>query len=170
MDALETILTRRSVRKFKSEPIEKSIIEQLLRAAMSAPSAGNAEPWHFIIVDDRKILNEIARTHPHAQMCAEAPLAIITCADPEMEKYKGFFPQDLAAASENILLTARALGLGAVWVGVYPLEDRILEIKKILNLPAMIIPFNIIPIGFTDAEQGAAESRYNPDRIHYNKW
>ena len=171
MDTLEAIFTRRSSRKFTSQNIDKDTVEKILRAAMSAPSACNGQPWHFIVIDDKKVLQKLVQVHPYAKMCQEAPLAIITCAEPDLAEYKGtFFPQDLAAATENILLAARALGLGAVWVGVYPKEDRVLNLRKIFNLPPNIIPFNIIPIGFTTVEQVELDERYQVEHIHYNSW
>ncbi|OGT06547.1 MAG: NADH dehydrogenase [Gammaproteobacteria bacterium GWE2_37_16] len=169
MEALETILTRRSVRRFENKLVEKKIIDQVLRAAMSAPSAGNNQPWHFIIVDDRAILNQIADFHPNAKMCQEAPLAIVVCAATTVERYKDFWIQDVAAATENILLAVRALGLGAVWVGVYPREDRVVAMKKLLNIPDAVTPFNIIPIGYSDVLQ-TAQDRYSDERVHYNRW
>jgi nitroreductase len=169
MDALEAILTRRSSRQFTKEPVDDKAIDQLLHAAVSAPSAGNEQPWHFLLINDRNIINQIAKVHPFAKMCQDASLVIVPCADPILEKHKGSWILDLAAATENILIAARALNLGAVWVGVYPREDRIVEMRKVLTLPDTIIPFNVIPIGYTTQPQIATD-RYNKERIHHNKW
>jgi nitroreductase len=169
METLDTIAKRRSVRSFTNKPISKEIIEQLLKAAMAAPSAGNEQPWHFIVINERSVLDQIPKVHPYANMCLEAPAAIITCADTTLAKHSEMWVQDLSAAVENILLAVRALDLGAVWLGVHPNAERVAGIKKLFNLPASVTPFNIIPIGYTSVEQVPVE-RYKADRVHYNKW
>lgn len=169
MDTLEAIATRRSVRQFnKDKPVEQEKIAQILKAAMSAPSARNEQAWHFIVIDQRKLLDELPNLHPYADMCLQAPLAIICCADISIPKDEKFWAQDLSAASQNILLAARALDLGSVWLGVYPQKDRIEDIQKRFNLPKNIIPFNIIPIGYSGVKQKAAD-RFQENRIHYNE-
>jgi nitroreductase len=170
MDALKLLLTRRSVRKFTQQPITDDIIDNIMHAAMSAPSAANEQPWHFLVVDDRKILDKISSVHPHALMCQQAPAAIIVCIDTTQEKYHEFWPQDLAATTQNILLAIHALGLGAVWVGVYPNKERMEAIQKLFDLPEGVIPFNLIPFGYSDVAQLEAKERYKKDRIHKNKW
>lgn len=170
MEALKTILTRRSVRSFTSQLIDDEIIENILQAAMSAPSASNEQPWHFMVIRDRKLLDKIPEVHQHSMMCAQAPLAIIPCVDMAQEKYRDFWVQDMSAAAENILLAVRALGLGAVWLGVYPNKDRNNGLRKLLNLPESVVPFCIIPIGYTTAQQTEATERYKKDRVHYDKW
>ena len=170
MDTLEAVFTRRSARKFNAEKISQENIETLLKAAMSAPSARNEQPWQFLVVTERKLLDKIPTIHEHAQMCLQAQLAIIPCADLSFYKYTDtFWVQDMAAATQNILVTARALGLGAVWVGVYPDEQRVQAVSKLFALAAKITPFNIIPIGYTDVPQKEAD-RFQNNRIHYNKW
>lgn len=170
MNALETIFTRRSVRKFNNKEISQENIETLLKAAMSAPSARNEQPWQFLVITDRKILDKIPTVHEYAQMCLQAHAAIITCADLSTYKYDDtFWVQDMAAATQNILLAARALELGAVWTGVYPNEQRINAVSKLFELPPKLIPFSIIPIGHTDVLQKEAD-RFQNDKIHYNKW
>lgn len=169
METLEAISTRRSVRAFSNQPISENIIDKILHAAMQAPSAHNEQPWHFLVINDRNILDKIPTIHPYAQMCLEAPMAIIPCFDPNLKKTEGFWVQDLAASVQNMLLAIRALGLGAVWVGVYPNEMITQRVKNLLNLPEHIIPFNIIPIGHTNVEQNFI-NRYQKNRIHYNRW
>ncbi|MGQ9515504.1 MAG: nitroreductase family protein [Thermoproteota archaeon] len=120
MDALEAILSRRSIRKYDARSIPDSVVEKLLASAMSAPSAGNEQPWHFVVITDRQILKEIPKYHPYSQMLTSTPMAILVCGDPKLERYKGFWVQDCSAATENILIAANAEGLGAVWLGVYP--------------------------------------------------
>jgi len=115
MDAIEAILTRRSIRRFRDEPVSDDLIETLLRAAMAAPSAGNQQPWHFVVIRDRETLDTTSTVHPYATMAAEAALAIVVCGDTTLEMHKGFWVQDCAAAIQNLLLAAHASGLGAVW-------------------------------------------------------
>jgi len=169
MDAIDAILTRRSIRKYKKKTITEEILQKLLQAAFSAPSAGNQQPWHFVILDDRKILNVIHTFHPSARMLTEADKAILVCGDLNLEKFKGFWMIDCAAAAENILLAAHSLGLGACWLGLYPREGRVAGMRKLLRLPTHIIPFALISLGYP-AEIKPREERYNTSRIHQNKW
>jgi nitroreductase len=169
MDAFEVILTRRSIRKYKKKIITDGILENLLLAAFSAPSAGNQQPWHFIIIDDRKILNVVHTFHPSANMLKEADKAILVCGDLHLEKFKGYWMIDCAAATENILLAAHSLGLGACWLGLYPREGRVAGMRKLLHLPTHIIPFALVSLGYP-AETKSKEERYNTSRIHHNKW
>ncbi|MGD9152852.1 MAG: nitroreductase family protein [Gammaproteobacteria bacterium] len=168
MDTLEAIFTRRSVRQFIDKHVDDNIVNQLLKAAMSAPSAVGKKPWHFIVIKDKNLLAQIPTVHPYAQASASANLVIIPCADPELG-HKNFWPLDLAAASQNILLAARALGLGGVWCGIYPNEERAKAIRSLLKIPKNIIPFCVIPLGYSDIVQKEKES-VMPDRIHYNNW
>ncbi len=170
MDALEVIFTRRSARRFSAQKVSDEDIETLLKAAMNAPSARNEQPWHFLVVTERELLDKLAVVHPHAKMCIQAQAAIIPCVNPSSYTNDApYWVQDLSAATENILLAARALNLGAVWVGVYPREGRIKDLQELFNLPQGIIPFCIIPIGYTDVKQEAVD-RYQKDRVRYNKW
>jgi nitroreductase len=169
MDAMEAILSRRSIRRYKDQEISHEIVEELLKAAMSAPSAGNEQPWHFMVITERDLLDEIPKFHPYSQMLKQAPLAILICGDENLEKYKGHWVQDCSAATQNLLIAAHAKGLGAVWLGVYPVEDRISGLRKLLEIPECIIPFSLISIGYPD-EQKPPSERYNLSRIHNNKW
>lgn len=170
MDALKAILTRRSCRRFTAQPVSESVVENILRAAMSAPSAVNEQPWHFIVVNERAMLDKIPSIHPHAMMCNQAAVAIVPCIDLETEKYKDYWVQDMSAATENILLAARALGLGAVWLGVYPNKDRMSGIRKIFDIPELVVPFCVVPIGYSDVPQIEDKDRIKKERIYYNKW
>ncbi|HOV82002.1 MAG TPA: nitroreductase family protein [Methanothrix sp.] len=169
MDTLQAIKTRRSVRKFLNKPVSSEMIRDILEAAMFAPSAGNEQPWQFVVLDDRKILDEIPRICATASMCRQAPLAILVCSDASLEKYPGFWVQDCSAAVENMLLAAHALGLGAVWAGVYPFKDRISALKKRLALPDEITPMALVVLGHPD-EAPAQPQRFREDRIHRNGW
>jgi len=169
MDAYEAILTRRSIRKYKKQEISEDFLEKILHVACNAPSAGNQQPWHFVILDDRKILNVIQTFHPSAKMLKDADKAILVCGDLNLEKFKGYWMIDCAAATENILLAAHCLGLGACWLGLYPREGRVAGMKKLLKLPTNIIPFAIVSLGYP-AEVKQKEDRYDTSRIHRNRW
>jgi len=169
MDAIEAILTRRSVRSYTDHPVPEDIIQLLLEAAVSAPSANNQQPWQFIIIEDREILKSIPPVHPYSGMLNHAPLAIVVCGDLSQAKLGGYWVQDCSAATQNILLAARASGLGAVWLGVYPLEDRVIGLQKLLDMPESVIPLSLISIGFPAVEQSRV-NRYDAGRIHRNKW
>jgi len=169
MDAIEAILSRRSIRRYTPQPVPEGMIRPLLEAAMSAPSAGNEQPWQFVVITDRRILDEIPRFHPYAEMLKEAPVAILVCGDLRLEKYKDHWVQDCSAATQNILLAAHAKGLGAVWVGIYPSEDRVTRIRKLLGLPSHVIPLGLVPLGHP-AEQIPRAERYDASRVHQNRW
>lgn len=168
---INAIFKRRSVRSFLAKELEPEKIEILLRAGMQAPSACNTQAWEFIVVNDRSILDKIAENHSFAKMCREAPAAIIVCACPGKQggTSEGFFPQDCAAVTENILLQAVDLGLGAVWCGVYPKKNLISSMKELFGIPDDIIPFNIIAVGYPKTEPVAVD-RFDPSKIHYNKY
>jgi len=147
------IENRRSVRKFlKDRPVTREQLDQLLAAAMYAPSACNSRPWEFIAVTKRETLDEIVRVHPYAGMCATASAAIIVVAVPQTapDGPIGFFPQDCAAATQNILLEAVNMGLGCCWCGVYPKENHIASIRELFRIKEPKIPFNVIAIGSPD--------------------
>lgn len=169
MDALEAIQTRRSIRRYKAQPVPEELITHLLEAAVAAPSAGNQQPWQFLIVDDRELLDGLQTTSPYAAMLKEAPLAILVCGDLQREKYKGFWVQDCVAATMNILIAARALGLGSCWTGLHPMEDRTEAVRRLLNLPSSIIPLNIIALGYPNEER-PQPMRLDPARVHRNHW
>jgi len=147
----ETIEKRRSIRKFKIDrPIARKQLDRLLEAAMLAPSACNSRPWEFVAIAKREILDEIARIHPHGAMFATAAAAIVVVAIPQTDTPEGYFSQDCAAATQNILLEAVSLGLGSCWCGVYPRGERVAAFRKLLNIREPGIPFNAIAIGTPD--------------------
>lgn len=166
METLEAIFTRRSIRRYTKEPIAKEVIQRLLEAGMSAPSACDFQPWHLIVIDDRKILDEIPSFHKHAGMLSEAPLAILVCGEPDTSRY---WQQDCAAVSQNILLAAHALGLGAVWLGLYPREQRTQPVQKLLGIPEAVTPLSLIAIGYP-AEEKTPQGKFQAGKAHYNKW
>jgi nitroreductase len=169
METMEAILTRRSVRKYLPEPVSGELIESILKAGMSAPSAGDEQPWHFIIIDRRDLLASISEMHPYAKMLKHAPAAILVCADPSAPKFRDLWVQDCSAASENMLLAAHAQGLGAVWIGIYPAEKFVTGIRELFKIPEHIIPFSAIAIGHP-AEEKSGRARYEVSRIHNNAW
>jgi len=164
---IEPILARRSIRKYTAESVSKSDVKVLLEAAMAAPSASNLKPWHFVVVTDRPVLDKLARVHPHGKMLSEAPLCITVCGDTNISA--SFWVQDCSAASENLLLAATALGLGAVWLGVYPRQDRVNNIREVMKLPESIIPLNLISIGHPP-EKKEPRTQYDEQRVHRQHW
>lgn len=170
---LQCIETRTSVRQYQSDrTISRDTVELLLRAAMSAPTAMNKQPWAFVVLDDRATLDSLVSALPYARMLSHAPLAIVTCGD--MSKaIEGdgcdFWIQDVSAATENLLIAAHALGLGAVWTGVYPIQERVEGIQKALGLPKTIIPLSVVPVGYPAGAQ-QPKDKWLPENIHYNKW
>lgn len=170
METLEAIFTRRSIRKFLKTPVADEKIEILLRAAMSAPSAVNEQPWAFIVLTDPNLFGEIMRVHPYAAMLKTAPLAILVCGDLAKEKAPGNWPLDCANAAENMLLAAHASGLGAVWCGVYPEPGRMRALATLLHLPREVLPFALIVIGYAEGQAAAPAERFTYDRVHLNGW
>jgi nitroreductase len=169
MDAMEAIHTRRSIRKYQPRGVPEELIEKLLAAAMQAPSARNEQPWQFVVIDDRSILGKVPAFMPNAAMAATAPLGIAVCGDMNLDTSAGYWVVDCAAATENILLAAHALGLGAVWCGVYPREKRMDGIRRLLGLPKSVTAHSLVLLGYPD-EQVAAEPRYRPERVRRNHW
>ncbi len=169
MDTLTAIFTRRSVRSFTTDTVSDDQVHTLLRAAMQAPSAGNQQPWHFVVVRDRLLLNRLVTINPNAEMCAQASVAILICADERLERFQDYWVQDCSAAGQNILLAAHALGLGTVWTGIHPLEDRIRGYRSLFRLPDHIHPLALIAIG-TASEPLPPIDRYRGDRVHHDAW
>lgn len=170
--AIENIMTRTSIRDYQDRKVEDEKVEQIIRAAMAAPSAGNKQPWRFIVIKDKKTLEAISENFKSMKMAAKAPLAIVVCGD-----MKATFPgdgtdywvEDASAATENLLLAAHSLGLGAVWCGIYPMPDRVALLKEMLDIPDDIIPLNVVPVGYP-AESPEPKDKWNPDEIHYETW
>jgi nitroreductase len=169
MEAIDVLLTRRAVREFPPEPVSEEQIHTLLNAAMHAPSACNQQPWHFIVVTRRERLDEIAGVHPYAQMLKQALLAVIVCGDLSLETCPGNWAVDCSAAMENLLLAAHAIGLGGVWVGIYPGEERMRDFRLLLGLPKFVMPLSLAAIGHPAGPLPKVD-RYNPDRIRRERW
>ncbi|GFK94053.1 Albonoursin synthase [Fundidesulfovibrio magnetotacticus] len=169
MDALDCLFTRRSIRQFTADPVDPEALNTALEAAMSAPSAGNAQPWHFVLVRERALLDAVPGFHPYAAMSRQAQAGVLVCADPALEKYPGYWPLDCAAAVQNLLLALHAQGLGAVWVGVWPEADRVENFRKLLGVPAQVIPHSWVPVGVPGQPAHRAD-RFRPERVHENRW
>lgn len=166
------ILSRTSIRAYSNKAIEKEKIEKLLRAGMSAPSAMDARPWHFIVINNKKVLQKLAESSATNKSAASAPLAIAVCGDMDLALEgdgQECWIQDCSAASENILLQANALGLGAVWTSTYPSEERQNKVREILNLPSEIKPLNIIVIGYPSSNQ-KPKDKWDETAISYNEY
>ena len=172
MDVFAAIATRRSVRIYADDQpeIPAAIMRRILGAAMAAPSAGNQQPWHFIVVTDRETLDAIPRFHPYCKMITSVKTAIVVCGDPQGTKWPAFWPQDCSAATQNILLAARACGLGSVWTGVYPDEERMAGCRQLLGIPEHILPFAVVPLGTAKSSDQEAVDRFNESFVHRDRW
>ena len=168
---LENIHARKSVRQFTDEPVSAEHIETMLRAAMAAPTAVNYQPWRFVVINERAQLDAMTEILPFAKMLKQAPLAIIVCGETTWfdGKENIFWQQDCSAATQNLLLAAEALGLGAVWTGVYPDPERSRALSDFLGLPGNVQPLCCIPIGHHDGTTQPRD-KWKPENIHYEKW
>lgn len=167
----ENIFNRKSVRSYTAEPVSAEHIEAMLKAAMAAPTAVNYQPWRFVVVTERQELDAIADILPYAQMLRQAPLAIIVCGETTWMggAENPYWQQDCSAATQNILLAVEALGLGAVWTGVYPSKDLYPKLHDYLNLPSNVQPMCCIPVGHP-AGDDQPKDKWKPENIHYGKW
>ncbi len=173
MSNMEMILTRHSVRSYvDNKMLTKEQLTSLLKAGMAAPTARDQRPWAFIAVNDREALQQLAAVNPHGQMLAKAGGAIIAVAKVDLAQEgmeKGFWIQDLSAATENILLAAHGMGLGGVWIGVYPIPERMAAVAKFANLPEGYVPFSVISLGYSDGT-GVIKDKFDESRIHWGQW
>jgi nitroreductase len=169
IDTVDPVISRRSIRKFTEKPLKESLVRRILNAAMCAPSADDERPWHFIVIRDIAVKGALSEVWPLAHIIKNAPLAIVVCGDEALHKRHDCWMLDCSAAVQNILIEAQYLGLGAVWLGVYPVEERIKIVRDILGVPKSITPFAIIPIGHPN-ESKERFSRFNEDRVHREKW
>ncbi|ACB84170.1 nitroreductase family protein [Natranaerobius thermophilus] len=158
--SLELLFQRRSIRSYQDRPVEDDKIKKLIEAGMAAPSARNIRPWHFVVIKDREILNKITDIHPYSSMLREAPMAIAVCG----KHSEPYWVQDCSAAMQNILLAATAQGLGSVWLGIYPREDRTQEVKDLLDLPEEISPLGVTAIGYPN-ETKPQKEMYEEDKV-----
>ncbi|MEA4855738.1 nitroreductase family protein [Solidesulfovibrio sp.] len=169
LDALAAIKTRRSVRAYTADPVTDAQVEEILRCGMQAPAACNQQPWQFVVVRERATLAKVGGINPYAAYAKAAPVAILVAGDLSLEKCGGYWIEDTSACAQNMLLAAHALGLGAVWTGIYPLPERVEAFRALLAMPENVTPMALLVIGHP-AEQPAPQDRYRPERVHREKW
>lgn len=169
MDLNSALTARRSIRKYKNRMPEKDKLRMVLKGAMYAPSAVNKQPWHFLVIDERDLLDRIMEVHPYASMLSTAPLAILVCGDTELHNGPGYWAVDCAAATQNLLLAAHGQGLGTCWVGIHPVEERKEAMSELFLLPDTILPFALVAMGYPDQERPIPE-RFIAERILQNRW
>lgn len=170
--AISNIFSRKSVREFSEKEISKSDLELIVRAGMAAPSARNLQPWAFVIITDRETMDFLAEALPHAKMLKQANAAIVVCGDLDKvspTSKKNYWVQDCSAATQNILLAAEAIGLGAVWTAAFPYEERMKPIQQCLNMPKNFLPLNIIPMGYP-ASDNKPKDKWNPENLYWDKF
>lgn len=171
-ETLKTIHSRKSVRHYVEKKVTKDQLMTVVKAGMAAPTAGNKQPWSFVIIDDRTMLDTLAGLMQFGKMLKQASAAVVVCGNPERSfpgEMSAFWVQDCSAATENILLAVESMGLGAVWLGVYPGEARIKQVQQILGIPEKEIPLNIISIGYPKGDE-KPKDKFNEKQIHWNKW
>lgn len=169
MDILEAIYTRRSIRKYTGEPVSEQELETVLRAGFHAPSAHNLKPVDFIIIKDKSRFERIVSFHPYAKMLSQAEVCIIICGDQKKQEMTGFLIEDCSAAIQNMLLAAHGIGLGAVWCGLYPVEELTSQMIETCSIPEGIIPVGMMILG-RKGEEKKVFDRYDPTKLHYDKW
>lgn len=170
MELYEGLISRRSIRKYTGKKIDEEKIMAILKAGMYAPSARNRRPWHFIVIDDRKVMSRIMELHPYASMLSEASHAIVVCGDQKLENGPGYYRLDCSAATQNILLAAHSLGLGAVWLGIEPRQERIEGISALMGLPPHVKPLSVISLGIPVKIPTEIPDRFEPEKIRRNRW
>jgi nitroreductase len=164
---MKEIFERTSVRDFAERPVEAEKVTRLLEAAMQAPSAGNQQPWEFVVADERTVLDALAEASPYAGPLKRAPLGIVVLERRGGLRFPEDAPSDLSAATENILLEAVHLSLGAVWLGTAPIEKRMAHVSAVLDLPEQVAPYAMIALGYPKASK-QAKPRYDETRVHHN--
>lgn len=169
MEAFENLVTRRSIRKYKSEKISKEVINKILKAAMYSPSAMNLQAWHFIVLDEKEVLNKTLTSIPYAEFLKDAAAAILICGDSEIEKNESWMIQNCSASTQNVLLAAHSLGIGSCWIGIHGMQEIVDNVSKQFKLPGNVVPVSLVSLGYPD-EQVEAEDRFKDDKVHKNNW
>src|SRR3989337_2821225 len=169
MDLFSAILTRRSIRKYLDKEIPNGEINNLLKSAMYAPSAMNSQAWLFVVINQRKKLDEILKVISYAEMLKSAKAAILICGDLYLEKNIDYIQQNCSAATQNLMLCAHGLGLGSCWIGVYPVKEIILGLQDLFKLPEHVVPISLVSLGYP-AENPIAEDRFKTEKVHFNQW
>ena len=168
-NTIDTIYDRRSVRKYIDKEVNPDIVDEILRAGMFAPSGCNKQPWHFVVFNEKDLIQEIKAMHPYASALSTAPVCIMVCGDTEKEMAPGFYQVDCSAAIENMLLCAKALGLDTCWMGIYPWEKTMKDFSDYFKLPENIKPYSLIAVGY-GAEKRERPERFDAGKIHIDKW
>lgn len=168
-EILNSILTRRSIRAYTDKDISEETMNKLLKAAMYAPTARNFQEWRFIVVRKPENLAKIEKVQPYNTLLKQAKAAVIVCAQLEKDDHKLFFQQDCGASIQNLMLAAHGLGIGSVWLGVYPRPNLIEGITKAFNLPQNVSPIGVVALGYP-AEEKPDPNRFDPSKIHYEQW
>jgi nitroreductase len=166
-ELLDLMVTRRSVREFTGDDVSDEQVATLLKAAMAAPSAQDLQPWHFVVVRKRKLLDKLAQVHKYAYMLEHAPLAIVVCGDEQVSERH--WVEDTCTATQNLLLAATALGLGGVWISIYPKKKHQKYVHQVLDIPEHIGILCIVALGYP-AEEKKARTRYDQQRVHHDGW
>lgn len=166
-EVINNIMARKSVRSFTGKTVEQQKTDMLVKAAMAAPSGRDKRPWEIIVVNDKEILNKLAKELPSGRIIGGAPMAIIIAGDVSISS--DLWIMDCSAAAQNLLLTAQALGLGAVWTAAYPSDKNVKAVQKALSLPENVIPLTVIPVGYPKGDT-KAKDKFDKKKIHYNKW
>ena len=168
--ALDVIMTRTSIRAFTGEPVSKDMLETILKAGMAAPTGMNAQPWRFVVITDQDKIKEIFGTGFRSEMYTTAGAVIVVCGEAETDgRPNMFWYEDCSAATENILLAAHALGLGAIWTAGYPAMDRVTPVSEALGIPSNVLPLCVVPLGYP-AENPDPKDKWKPENIHWEKW
>ena len=179
---MANILSRKSVRSYTADTIPAAVMENLLRAAMAAPSGRNIQPWSFVVLSDTNRYDEIFGDNHNMAMFKQSAAIVVMCADttvvrpprdnpdaPAVQQPNGIWRDDMGAVTENLLLAAEAYGLGACWTACYPYVDRMAPVKQALGLPATVVPYSVVPIGYPAGDE-QPKDKWDPARIHYGKW
>ena len=171
-ETIKTIHQRKSVRHFTDKEVTKEQLEAIVRAGMAAPTAINAQPWQFLVVTDKELKAKYAEGNRQAEMINKCQALVIICGDMNIgnERSQAFWVQDVSAATENLLLAVESLGLGAVWTGVYPIEERVKEVKEKFALPEKVIPLCVVLVGHPEGDLDQPKDKWKPERLHWNKY
>lgn len=167
---MKEIFARRSIRAYTDQKVERDKVERLLRAAMVAPSAKNQQPWEFLVIEDRAVLDKLINTSPYTSPVGRAPLAIVMLGNTTDLKAPGYWVQDCSAATQNVLLEATSLGLGACWMGIHSNPEAEAYVRALFDLPEHIEPFALVSIGYPDREFKDRPTRYKPKKVHYGEY
>ena len=172
-ETIASIMGRRSIRRYRSTPVDRDVVEALLKAGMAAPSASNRQPWELVVVTDKDTRECLARIHPYAKMVTQAPVCIIVCGNRRRfyrdEELRGYWIQDCSAVTENILVAATSFGLGTCWCGVFPNKAVVEPVSGVLGLPEGVTPLNLIAVGYPNIDP-RVKDKWRPDRVHWEQW